>query len=181
MLTSVESRGRWYDKVYFLKLHMYLRTKFQVSSIILTGYRQGVILTSKRTPIKPTHIRFNKCIWFSTCSHCFFSVGSGTGFSQLFHPTVEVVYHIVSLLSFNKHWMYDRESGPIEKMFLFWRLILGFPSLFVRFVHFIGMLKNKSIYAKYLFNFNLVFSHLYLVLVPIINVLKVGIPLFEWN
>ena len=131
MLTSAESRGRWYDKVYFLKLHMYLRTKFQVSSIILTGYRQGVILTSKRTPIKPTHIRFNKCIWFSTCSHCFFSVGSGTGFSQLFHPTVEVVYHIVSLLSFNKHWMYDRESGPIEKMFLFWHLILGFPSLFV--------------------------------------------------
>ena len=40
----------------------YLRTKFQVSSISLTSFRQGVILplpptTSKRTPKKPTQIR----------------------------------------------------------------------------------------------------------------------------
>ena len=46
MLTSAKLRGPWYHKVYFLKLHMcvYLRTKFQVSSIILRSFRQGVIL-----------------------------------------------------------------------------------------------------------------------------------------
>ena len=45
MLTSARLRGPWYKKVYFLKLHMiaYLRAKFQVSSIILTSFRQGVI------------------------------------------------------------------------------------------------------------------------------------------
>ena len=51
----------WYYNVYFLKLHIcvYLRTKFQVSSIILTSFRQGVILphTTKRTPKKFTLIR----------------------------------------------------------------------------------------------------------------------------
>ena len=39
---------------------LYLRAKFHVSSIILTKFRQGVILpppTSKRTPKKPTQIR----------------------------------------------------------------------------------------------------------------------------
>ena len=41
---------------------MYLRAKFEVSNIILTGFRQGgeVILlpsTSKRIPKKPTQIR----------------------------------------------------------------------------------------------------------------------------
>ena len=53
---------------------MYLRTKFQVSSIILTGFRQGVCVwggeggargwgnftrppASKRTPKKPTQIK----------------------------------------------------------------------------------------------------------------------------
>ena len=39
---------------------VYLRAKFEVSSIILTSFRQGVILlppTSKRTPKKPTQIR----------------------------------------------------------------------------------------------------------------------------
>ena len=45
----------------FLKLHMcvYLRTKFQVSSIILTRFSQGVILspTAKETLKKPTQIR----------------------------------------------------------------------------------------------------------------------------
>ena len=41
----------------------YLRTKFQVSSIILTSFRQGVVLpnplthTTKRIPKKPTEIR----------------------------------------------------------------------------------------------------------------------------
>ena len=50
--------------LHFLKLHIfvYLRTKFQVSSIILTSFRQGVILappkhTPKRTPKKSTLIR----------------------------------------------------------------------------------------------------------------------------
>ena len=38
---------------------LYLHTKFQFSSVILTSFRQGVILspTSKRTPKKPTQIR----------------------------------------------------------------------------------------------------------------------------
>ena len=44
---------------------VYLRAKFEVSSIILTSFRQGVILsplppTSKRTPKKPTQISVNK-------------------------------------------------------------------------------------------------------------------------
>ena len=48
--------------VYFLKLHMgvYLRAKFEASSIILTSFRWGVILpppNSKWTPKKPTQIR----------------------------------------------------------------------------------------------------------------------------
>ena len=42
---------------------IYLRTKFQVSSIIITCFRQGVILhpptTSKQIPKNPTHIRVN--------------------------------------------------------------------------------------------------------------------------
>ena len=51
MLTSVKLGGpryqRWYQKVYFLKLYLceYLCTKFLVSSIILTSFRQGIILT----------------------------------------------------------------------------------------------------------------------------------------
>ena len=45
---------------------VYLRTKFQVSSIIVMSFRQGVILppqphpTAKQTPKKPTQIRVNK-------------------------------------------------------------------------------------------------------------------------
>ena len=51
-------------KVYFLKLHMgvYLRAKFEVYSIILTSFREGIVLPpppSKRTPKKPTQIRVN--------------------------------------------------------------------------------------------------------------------------
>ena len=49
-----------------MKLHMcvYLSTKFQVSRIILTSFRQGVIYpplppTSEQTPKKPTQIRVN--------------------------------------------------------------------------------------------------------------------------
>ena len=49
-------------------MSVYLRAKFEVSSIILTRFRMGVILpppplhpspffTSKRTPKKPTQIR----------------------------------------------------------------------------------------------------------------------------
>ena len=42
MLISVKLGGLWYLKVYFLKLHMcmYLRAKFEVSSIILTSFRK---------------------------------------------------------------------------------------------------------------------------------------------
>ena len=62
MLTSAKLRGPWYEKVYFLKLHMsvYLRAKFQVSSITLTSFRKGDNFTphptSKRTPKKLTQI-----------------------------------------------------------------------------------------------------------------------------
>ena len=52
--------------VYFLKLHtcVYLRTKFEVSSIILTTFRHGVVVilpysTSKWTPKKSTYTRVN--------------------------------------------------------------------------------------------------------------------------
>ena len=43
---------------------VYLRTKFEVSSIILTTFRQRVVVilsysTSKRTPKKSTHTRVN--------------------------------------------------------------------------------------------------------------------------
>ena len=46
MLTSAKLRMPWYQKVYFLKLHVcvYLRTKFEVFSLILTSFKQGVIL-----------------------------------------------------------------------------------------------------------------------------------------
>ena len=62
VLTLAKLTGLWYEKVYFLELNMcvYLGTKFQVSSIIPTSFRQGAILplgTSKRTSKKPTQIR----------------------------------------------------------------------------------------------------------------------------
>ena len=43
MLTLAKLWRSWYQNVYFLKLHMclYLRTKFQISSIILMSFRQG--------------------------------------------------------------------------------------------------------------------------------------------
>ena len=43
MLTSAKMRWPSYQKVYFLELHMsaYLRAKFEVSSIIIKGFRQG--------------------------------------------------------------------------------------------------------------------------------------------
>ena len=43
MLTSAKMRGPRHYKVYFLKLHMgvYLHAKFEVSSIVLTSFRQG--------------------------------------------------------------------------------------------------------------------------------------------
>ena len=49
---------------------VYIRAKFEVSSMILTSFRQGVILsppTSKRTPKKPTQIRVKRqfSIWCS--------------------------------------------------------------------------------------------------------------------
>ena len=48
MLTSAKLRGPWYKTVYFLKLNLcvYLRAKFQVSSVTLTTFRQAVILPS---------------------------------------------------------------------------------------------------------------------------------------
>ena len=43
MLASEKLRGLRHQKVCFLKLHMdvYLRAKFEVSSMILTSFRQG--------------------------------------------------------------------------------------------------------------------------------------------
>ena len=66
MLTSAKLRGPWYQKLYFLKLHMnvYLRAKFQVSIISLRSFRQGGNFipppNSKRTPKKPTQIRIKE-------------------------------------------------------------------------------------------------------------------------
>ena len=68
MLTSANLKRFCYWKAHFLKLNIcvYLRVKFQVSSIIVTSFRQGdnFILhsTAKRTPKKPTKIRFNGSI-----------------------------------------------------------------------------------------------------------------------
>ena len=44
--------------VYFLKLHMgvYIRAKFEASSIILTSFRQGVILPP---PPPPPRLKMN--------------------------------------------------------------------------------------------------------------------------
>ena len=41
---------------------VYLRAEIEISSIILTSFRQGIILppTPKRTPKKPTQIRVKK-------------------------------------------------------------------------------------------------------------------------
>ena len=55
-------------------MDVYLRAKFEVSSIILTSFRQGrwgggVILqppTTKRTPTKPTQIRVKKIANFTS-------------------------------------------------------------------------------------------------------------------
>ena len=54
MLTSTKLRGPWYNKVYFLKLHMcvYLRAKSEVSRIILTSFRQGVTLPPPPPPLQ---------------------------------------------------------------------------------------------------------------------------------
>ena len=48
---------------------LYLRNNFHVSSIILTSFKQGVILTpptAKRTPKKPTQIRVNELLFLQT-------------------------------------------------------------------------------------------------------------------
>ena len=58
ILTSAKLRGRWYYKVYFLKLNMceYLRAKFEVSSMILTSFRQEGGEEFNPPPIPPrTH------------------------------------------------------------------------------------------------------------------------------
>ena len=66
-MASTKLIGPWYQKVYFLKLHMcvYLNAKFKISIIILTSVRklgEGSNFkppspTSKRTQKSPTHIR----------------------------------------------------------------------------------------------------------------------------
>ena len=65
MLTSAKLRELWIYKVYFVKLNMclHLRTKSQLSSVILTRFRQGVVLppfpSSKQTPKKAFEIIVN--------------------------------------------------------------------------------------------------------------------------
>ena len=55
MLTSAKLRRPWYQKVHFLKLHIcvYLGTKFQVSSIILTSFRKGGVILPPITQNEP--------------------------------------------------------------------------------------------------------------------------------
>ena len=57
MLTSAKLRKTRSKKIYFIKLHIgaYLRAKFEVSNIILTGFRQReskqfAMLTLKSPP-----------------------------------------------------------------------------------------------------------------------------------
>ena len=57
MLTSAKLRKTRFKKIYFIKLYMgaYLRAKFEVSNIILTGFRQReseqfAMLTLKSPP-----------------------------------------------------------------------------------------------------------------------------------
>ena len=59
MLTLPKLRKSWYEKVYILKLNMYvyLLTKFQFSSYDLTSFRQdiegrGVIVPPPRPKVK---------------------------------------------------------------------------------------------------------------------------------
>ena len=65
MLTSAKLSCSWYHNLYFLKLLMcvYVRTKFQVSSIVLTSLREAILPTlpppAKRTPKNPTQIKVN--------------------------------------------------------------------------------------------------------------------------
>ena len=67
---------------------------------------------------------------FLLSSECSFNI------SLLFHSTVNVVYHIVSLLSFNKQGTWCSmclsllvTANSKKMMMLFWCLILGFVSL----------------------------------------------------
>ena len=70
-------RRSWYLNVYFLKLYLcvYLHTKIQVSSIILTRFRQGVILSPpphhhhfKQIPKNPPRLGLHEMPvqWFFT-------------------------------------------------------------------------------------------------------------------
>ena len=47
-----------YGKVYFMKLHkcVYLRSRFEFSNIILTSFRQEVILPPPSRPLLPWHM-----------------------------------------------------------------------------------------------------------------------------
>ena len=76
VMTSAKLRGSWYKKYFFWICRcVYLRTKCQVSSIILTSFRQAVLLpppsplpppTSKRNPLKsPRRLGLNNLL------HCY--------------------------------------------------------------------------------------------------------------
>ena len=76
ILPLTKLRGSWYYKVYLLKLHMrvHLPTKFQVSSIILTSFRQEGVgwfcptLYHKTNPYK-THWDFREIANFNKAVH----------------------------------------------------------------------------------------------------------------
>ena len=55
LLASAKSRCSRYQNLYFLKLLMcvYVRTKFQISSVILTSFRRGIILPTPPHPYPP--------------------------------------------------------------------------------------------------------------------------------
>ena len=61
LLTSAKLTGSRYFKVYLLKVHIcvYLRARFQVSSIIRTSFRRGgnfTLRTTKNTPKSPSRL-----------------------------------------------------------------------------------------------------------------------------
>ena len=120
---------------------MYLRSKFQVSSIIITSFKQGVIpppTTTKGTPGKPIQIRLTHEIRakFPFLSKCF--LGSLLGFTLFVKIRVTT---FTSLLSFSQlhHSFKNMEQLSICQFFLSLFLskmrISFFPKLIANLLH----------------------------------------------
>ena len=76
IITSVKLRRSWYYKLYFLQLNkcVCLHTRFQISSVILTSFRQVISFpsfppTNQQTPKRLIQIRVN--IWQTFVFNCF--------------------------------------------------------------------------------------------------------------